>query len=423
MKNQVIVLLMVGLGLFSISCTNQNTNKQLPDLIVKKVILSNESPEIGEKVYFSAIVQNVGNAATPEGTVVGVGFYPSYTMEFAIAWADTFKTSLKPGEEVLLSANYGMEGKNYWVASSAAYFVTKVDDMNRIEEVNDKNNISVIKINNPYSRVPESSIDKHAADLIITKVEWEPLEPKVGDKVSFKVTVENIGESVTPVDEPIVIDIWTDVDKGLHPKLIYNNPIKPGEKVVVSQIAENTNKSWHPTIVLNGLLRCTLNSDYKIKEQEFNNNIDIQLFDVKAATENTADVSAIDNTVLPDIMVTELSWEPIAPKPGEEVKFFVTIKNIGEAATPDGVTLGFGICTAQTDDQAICWSDNYSKSLAPGESVTLTPNDGLNGKTTWTATQENGLFIASLDDRHRIKESNEHNNLKPMLPKFTLKVD
>lgn len=109
----------------------------------------------------------------------------------------------------------------------------------------------------------------------------------------------------------------------------------------------------------------------------------------------------------PDLVVTDITWSPASPATGNAVTFSATVKNQGTAATAGGTILGVAF---QMDGAGTTmWCDNYSTSLAPGASVTLTVNGGTNG-STWTATSGTHTVLAWVDDVNRIAESNETNN-------------
>src|SRR5262249_13945320 len=78
----------------------------------------------------------------------------------------------------------------------------------------------------------------------------------------------------------------------------------------------------------------------------------------------------------------------------------------GTAATPNGIVEGIGFLV---DGATVTWSSNYTSSIAPGSSVTLTANDGPSGNM-WTATAGTHTVQAFVDDVNRIAESNENNN-------------
>jgi len=89
---------------------------------------------------FTAVVKNQGTAATPSGTVLGVGFALDGATG-ATNWEDSDTASLAPGASVTLTATGGSNGTNYWTASGVSHSVTAwVDDVNRIAESNENNN-------------------------------------------------------------------------------------------------------------------------------------------------------------------------------------------------------------------------------------------------------------------------------------------
>jgi len=113
----------------------------------------------------------------------------------------------------------------------------------------------------------------------------------------------------------------------------------------------------------------------------------------------------------PDLVVTDISWEPATPTPGSAVTMKATIKNQGTAPTPAGVIHGV---LFTFDDGAAgpgVWSDTHTASIAPGASVTLTANGGSAG-ATWTAVEGTHTVKANVDDVDRMVESDETNNVR-----------
>nr|WP_303715995.1 CARDB domain-containing protein [Methanoculleus marisnigri] len=113
----------------------------------------------------------------------------------------------------------------------------------------------------------------------------------------------------------------------------------------------------------------------------------------------------------PDLVVTDVSWEPANPVTGSAVTLKATIKNQGDAPTPAGATHGVIVTF---DDGAAgpgVWSDTYTRSIAPGAWVTVTANGGSAG-ATWKAVEGTHTVKATVDDVNRIAESNEANNVR-----------
>jgi len=96
----------------------------------------------------------------------------------------------------------------------------------------------------------------------------------------------------------------------------------------------------------------------------------------------------LEITYLPaayDLIVTNVSWTPAAPVPGDSIVFSATLKNAGSVATPAGAqhTVHFLL---DDDTIASTWSTTYTQSIAPGESVTVTANGGQGGLKYWVGT-------------------------------------
>ncbi|NLZ30186.1 MAG: glycosyl hydrolase, partial [Methanomicrobiales archaeon] len=116
-----------------------------------------------------------------------------------------------------------------------------------------------------------------------------------------------------------------------------------------------------------------------------------------------------DPSGMPDLVVTDISWDPADPAPGSAVTLKATIKNQGTASTPSGVKHGV---LFTFDDGAAgpgVWSDTHTEAIAPGAWVTLTANGGLAG-ATWKAIGGTHTVKAHVDDVNRISESDENNN-------------
>ncbi len=113
----------------------------------------------------------------------------------------------------------------------------------------------------------------------------------------------------------------------------------------------------------------------------------------------------------PDLVVTDISWDPANPASGSAVTLSATIKNQGSAPTPAGVKHGV---LFTFDDGAAgpgVWSDTHTGSIAPGAWVTVTASGGSAG-ATWEAVAGTHTVKAHVDDVNRIAESDETNNVR-----------
>lgn len=117
--------------------------------------------------------------------------------------------------------------------------------------------------------------------------------------------------------------------------------------------------------------------------------------------------TASAGTGTPDLIVTDISWNPANPSAGNGVVFSATVKNQGTGATTAGVINGVSFLV---DGTQVSWSDNNTSSIAAGATVTLTANGGPGGTASWTAASGTHTVNAWVDDVNRISESNESNN-------------
>ena len=136
---------------------------------------------------------------------------------------------------------------------------------------------------------------------------------------------------------------------------------------------------------------------------------EIRAYDSSGRTSDPASLVAFTRDERPDLTITALTLSPDPAKPGDPVRFGVTIKNVGQGPTPAGITHGVAFTV---DGQFVSWSDTFNGPLAPGESKTLTANNGPKGTAFWTATPGPHTVTATVDDLNRITESDETNNVK-----------
>jgi len=123
-------------------------------------------------------------------------------------------------------------------------------------------------------------------------------------------------------------------------------------------------------------------------------------------TNNPSSGTSTNSTGAVDLVVTALSTTPANPAVGDPVRFNATIKNQGTIASPADATLGIGFSVNGTVQ---AWWFTTLTSLAPGETLSITSNDGPNGGV-WVATAGTHTIVANVDDANRIAESNEANN-------------
>jgi len=116
----------------------------LPDVVVTSVNWLPSPAFAGSNLTFRASVKNQGNAPTPAGVVLGVGF--SVDGGPNIVWSGSYTASLPPGATVVLTANGGIS-QSTWRATPGLHSLTAtVDDINRFPESNDSNNALTVSL-------------------------------------------------------------------------------------------------------------------------------------------------------------------------------------------------------------------------------------------------------------------------------------
>ncbi|MDB4954673.1 MAG: hypothetical protein JWO36_2242 [Myxococcales bacterium] len=127
-----------------------------PDLVVLSVTMTPASPAQGP-FTFSAEVQNVGAAATPDGVVIDVAFLVDGV---EVTWSDTDVAALAPDAIVTLTANNGTSGAATFTASAGTHTLAAVvNETRQFAECSTTNNAATTQ----SFDVPPSSRTRFAA--------------------------------------------------------------------------------------------------------------------------------------------------------------------------------------------------------------------------------------------------------------------
>jgi hypothetical protein len=128
-----------------------------PDLVVTSTSWSPANPATGQPVTFSATIKNQGTGATPAGTILGVQFRVNGGSP---TWSDTHTASLAAGASITLTANGGTGGSTWTPSTAANYAITaNVDDVARISESNESNNIHTSTLGVAAAPAPPATTD------------------------------------------------------------------------------------------------------------------------------------------------------------------------------------------------------------------------------------------------------------------------
>ena len=112
-----------------------------PDLVVTGVSWEPASPAPGSAVTLKATIKNQGDAPTPAGTKHGVLFTFDDGAAGPGVWSDTHTQAIAPGASVSLTANGGSAGATWKAVAGTHTVKAHVDDVNRILESDENNNV------------------------------------------------------------------------------------------------------------------------------------------------------------------------------------------------------------------------------------------------------------------------------------------
>jgi hypothetical protein len=139
----------------------------LPDVVITSVSWTPANVLVGSNMVFKVTVRNQGSAATPSGVTLGVGF----NMDGAgtVSWSSGYSSALAPSASVLLTADGGPSGVNYWPATAGPHtVVATVDDINRFPESIEDNNATNVSFFVTYPRPKISGMSVTNGNAILT---------------------------------------------------------------------------------------------------------------------------------------------------------------------------------------------------------------------------------------------------------------
>lgn len=239
-----------------------------------------------------------------------------------------------------------------------------------------------------FMMLPASAND--LPDMRVMDVSWSPTNPVVGQTVTFKATIRNLGYGDTPTGVPIGVGFRiNNTFLGAYFVRDYNGDI--------TEMASG------------GIYTGTCTATWTASGSSFDIEAivdDIDRFAESNETNNSRTEYGTVSPGLPDVVVTNILWTPVDPEFDDVVTIRATVKNQGTVATPSGVPVGVGLTVDGSFFDAFFVRDSSGNtvSLAPGQSYTGT--FGL----TWNADLGTTQLCAWVDDINRFTESNENNN-------------
>ena len=404
------------------------TPSRKPDLVVTDIAWDPVDPVSGDLVTFQATVTNQGNAPTPGGVSHRVCFTVGDGTTGSSVWSDGHTTSIAPGASVTLTANAGPAGAT-WKAVAGTHTVTAyVDDVDRIAESDEDNNMGTVRITvMKPTEDPSDAQGPYKQHTVPGRINFVDFDYG-GEGVAYHDTeARNQGGYTYRTDD-------ADVDIGERDGV--GVPViactYAGEWLKYSQVQVGTTGTYDATFSTSttedGKFFSVLVDGEKVATVNVPNTgswftfapttVQIPL----TAGEHTLqifmdtgwdDLAYVDFKLTPskkpDLVVTDIVWDPVDPISGDLVTFQATVTNQGNAPTPGGVSHRVCFTVGDGTTGSSVWSDGHTTSIAPGASVTLTANAGPAG-ATWKAVAGTHTVTAHVDDVDRIAESDEDNN-------------
>ncbi len=244
----------------------------VPDLIVQSISWSPTDPSNGDNIIFSITVRNQGNYRS---RVTKVNLYIDGTSR---GYRDVL--AIDPGSTTIVDYS--------WITRAGQHNIQAVvDETQQVNESDESNNEYTFT----FSTLPP--------DLIVENITWSPENPSYNDIVTYTATIKNQG---TGSSDPCQLAYFID---GSFKSLLSFPAIEAGtsENITFDHLAPLDLHEIKVTI------------DYNDTVFESDN------------TNNDKTVSFL--TARPDLVVTDLSWDPEDIGVGDTVTFTATIKNEG----------------------------------------------------------------------------------------------
>jgi subtilase family serine protease len=308
-----------------------------PDLIVLSVSWTPSGPSKGDSVSFRINVKNQGNSRSGASRV---NFYIDGNSR---GYKDIYP--IEPGNTSYVTYN--------WVAQAGQHSLKAViDEGNQVEES--------IESNNEYT----ATFSTLPPDLTVKSISWDPADPSKGDTVTFIAVVVNQG---TGRSDPCQLAYYFD---GQYQSSELVPSLEAGSSA-------NVTFDWLDSSEIHEV-KVVVDSAKTVVESDENNNNYTSGF----------------LTLLPDLTVTDITWDPENPGVGDTVTFTVTVKNQGTGRS--------------VSSRLACYvSGSFSDYVDIGQ---IEAGKEAHGVFTWKALGGTFIVKAVADGENLIIETDEDNN-------------
>ena len=309
---------------------------------------SPENPSVGDPVTFSIVVKNEGGDAA------------TFTLGYRIFSVENDAGPIPIQGEVEvpgIPAGSRAQVSFNWTAQAGPHGLEIVADAaNQVDESSESNNAGTQLLYNGTA----------LADVAIQSIVWSPEVPAMGDAVTFSVTVGNEGEGRAGASN-VQLYLGDDLlGEAALPEIL------PGG-------SETATFDWTAQVGARDI-RAIVDTGHAVTEtNEDNNDLTIPY----------------EATVFVDLVVDEISWEPLNPSAGDEVTFTVVVSNRGTLDAEESTLELSGLPQESAGHGQIA-------GIPAGESATVTlQRQAEPGETT---------LVARADVHQAIMESDEDNN-------------
>ena len=308
-----------------------------PDLIVQSITWSPSNPSGGDSVVFSIVIKNQGNI---QSRYTNVNFFID-----ANSRGTQDVAAINPGASLT---------KTYtWTALTGQHTLRAVVDVTDNNKESDETNNELTV-----------TFATGSLDLAFQAVTWSPQNPSKYDTVTCNATVINYGQGRA--------DVWSlayFIDGTLKPT-IQGTPLEAGATV-------NITLSWQ-----------TLEDKHDIRIiLDYYNNLN-------EINENNNEYTVTITTLVPDLVVSNVTWLPANPSAGDNVTFTVKIKNQGSGRAAASRAASY------IDNRFISYLNISSLNAAAEATATF----------SWLATSGTHYINIIADYEYLLNEKNRDNN-------------
>ena len=327
------------------------------DLVVSSINISPGNPSAGEEITFSVFVKNRGNAQAAASMLrfqVGGESNPP----------ETSVPALGPGEEYRHERKVTLNvAQNYRATATA-------DGQGHVAESNEGNNVRSKDFSVQPAAAPPPAPGQ--PDLLIRLINISPAAPKAGDEITFWVFVRNEGDA-----QAAASTLRFQVGGETFPPEVPVPALDTGEEYrherkVTLGVAQN----YQATATADAL--------DEVAESDEGNNVSTRSFTVAPALSQ------------PDLVIRLINISPGAPRAGDEITFWVFVRNEGNAQAATS-TLRFQV---------------GGETFPPEVPVpALDPGEEYRHERKVTLGVANYLSTATADALDEVAESDEGNNV------------